>query len=159
MAPFYGCASTVSSRIQSHYQETVHSLLLGPQEYLVLILSTWKERRLSQHGNHSLILTLLWEPLLGIQHLNHKATASTVDRKILGSNPIYMVDPALKPDLISRLAVIFGLFLRKRTKKGKILENLGKHANILKIFWKSPHKKINWCLSGINWLLTNIMQF
>ena len=45
-----------------------------------------------------------------------------------------MLDPALKPKLISRLAVTFGSFLRKRTKKGKILENLGKHANILKIF-------------------------
>ena len=36
IVPFYGWGSTVS-RLQSHYEETVYFLPLGPQEFLVLI--------------------------------------------------------------------------------------------------------------------------
>ena len=42
MAPFYVWGST-ALRIESHYEETVHFLPLGPQEYLALISSTSKE--------------------------------------------------------------------------------------------------------------------
>ena len=55
MAPFYGRDSNVS-RIQSHYEETVHFLPLGPQGYLVLISSISKDWRLRQPWNHSLVL-------------------------------------------------------------------------------------------------------
>ena len=137
MAPFYGCASTVSSRIQSHYQETVHSLLLGPQEYLVLILSTWKERRLSQHGNHSLILTLLWEPLLGIQHLNHKATASTVDRKILGLYGWSSFETRPHFKTCSDLWIIF----KKKDKKGKNTWKFGQTCKYFENILKKPSQK------------------
>ena len=36
MAYFYGLSST-ASRLQSHYEEKFHFLLLSPQEFLVLI--------------------------------------------------------------------------------------------------------------------------
>ena len=36
MAPFYGWSSTVS-RLQSHCEETVYILTLGPHNFLVLI--------------------------------------------------------------------------------------------------------------------------
>ena len=39
--PFLWIGSTVS-RLQSHYEETVYFLPLSPQEFLVLILSTWE---------------------------------------------------------------------------------------------------------------------
>ena len=65
------------------------------------------------------------------------AIASTPDPKVLDSNPNYMVDQVLKHKLISRLAVTFGSFLRKRAKKGKIFENLGGNAQNLKIFGKT----------------------
>ena len=44
MVPFYGCSSTVS-RLQSHCEETVYVLTLGPYDFLVLIklaLEGWK---------------------------------------------------------------------------------------------------------------------
>ena len=55
MATFYVWGSTVS-RIQSHYEETIHSLLLSLQDYLVLISSTSKEWRLSRTWKHLLVL-------------------------------------------------------------------------------------------------------
>ena len=36
MVPFYGWSSTVS-RLQSHYEETVYALTLGPHDFQVLI--------------------------------------------------------------------------------------------------------------------------
>ena len=48
-------------------------------------------------------------PWFGIRHPNHYATASALDPKVLRSNPNYMVDQALKPNLMSRLSVTFGL--------------------------------------------------
>ena len=55
MATFYVWGSTVS-RVQSHYEETVHSLPLSLQDCLVLISSTSKEWRLSQTWKHLLVL-------------------------------------------------------------------------------------------------------
>ena len=55
MATFYVRGSTVS-RIQSHYEETVHSLPLSLQDYLVFISSSSKEWRLSQTWKHLLVL-------------------------------------------------------------------------------------------------------
>ena len=42
--PFYGWGSAVS-RLQSHYKETVYFLPLSPQEFLVLISSTFEGRK------------------------------------------------------------------------------------------------------------------
>ena len=44
MVPFYGWSSTVS-RLQSHCEETVYILTIGPHDFLVLInlaLEGWK---------------------------------------------------------------------------------------------------------------------
>ena len=69
MVPFYGWGSTVS-RLQSHYEETVYSLPLSPQEFLVLISSIsarWKvETTLELLSNFE-----PGTPELGIQRLNH----------------------------------------------------------------------------------------
>ena len=47
-------------------------------------------------------------PRLEIQHFNHKAIASTLYWKIIGSNLNYMIFQALKPNYISRLRATFG---------------------------------------------------
>ena len=69
MAPFYGWGST-TSRLQSHYEESVYFLPFRSQKFLILIWSTsegWKaESTLEppsgfEHGT----------PGLGIQRLNH----------------------------------------------------------------------------------------
>ena len=52
---FYGWGSAVS-RLQSHYCETVYFLPLRPQEFLVFILSTWKDGRLSWPWSHPVVL-------------------------------------------------------------------------------------------------------
>ena len=52
---FYGWGSAVS-RLQSHYCETVYFLPLRPQEFLVFILSNWKDGRLSWPWSHPVVL-------------------------------------------------------------------------------------------------------
>ena len=69
MVSSYGWGSTVS-RLQSHYEETVYSLPLSPQEFLVLISSIsarWEvETTLEPLSNFE-----PGTPELGIQRLNH----------------------------------------------------------------------------------------
>ena len=79
MVPIYGCCST-TSRLQSHYKETVYFLPLSPQKFLVLIWSTlegwnprnfwyscdrlWKDEALSHSWSYPVVLQmgpLNWE--------------------------------------------------------------------------------------------------
>ena len=69
MVPAHGWSST-DSRLQSHYEERVHSLLQSPQKFLVLIWST-SERWKAESTLESPSSFELKAPGLGIQHLNH----------------------------------------------------------------------------------------
>ena len=70
MATFCG----LGSRLHSHFEEAVYFLSLSSQKFLVLILSTsegWKtESNLESPSNFE-----YGTPGLGIQRLNHQATA------------------------------------------------------------------------------------
>ena len=69
MAHFYGQGST-ASRLQRHKEETAYLPPLRPQEYLVHILSTSKQRK----AESTLEALSGFEPRtlgLEIQHVNH----------------------------------------------------------------------------------------
>ena len=95
--PFYGSSSTVS-RIHSHYKQTVLFFTFTspgvPGTHFINLKRMKAESTLERLSGFQ-----PRTPWLGIQHFNHWATASTPDRKFIGSCPNYMVCQALKPKL------------------------------------------------------------
>ena len=94
---------SIASRLQSHYEETVYFLSPG----------TWYQFNPSWKDESTLEALKDFEPAtsgLGIQYLNHQATASTLDPKAVGLNHNYMLSQALGPNLISRLSETFGSY-------------------------------------------------
>ena len=128
MAPFYVWCSTVS-RIQSHYKETVTFRSPGVPGIRFINL----ERIKAESTLEPLTGFESRTPWLEVQLLNHYAIASTQDPKVLGSDPKYMVDWVLKPNLISRLSldpnVTFGSYKIKWKMEVQKFENLEDKTN------------------------------
>ena len=62
LEPLFNGWGLTAPMLQSHYKEVVYFLLLSSQKFLILIWSTWKDKKLSQPSSHPVV----FRPLLQI---------------------------------------------------------------------------------------------